>query len=220
MCLPVAAMYTHAHTRKASHTHIYCTNTGICVHSIDRSLQRNPGTVQLPLSYVIGQLTSAASFVFPPFSTSFCSAHLRLFITLAVHLTQSSATEKCLKPQEKHFSISFCEFHLKFQNDCFCPVHAAIDPTQPQDNTERKDSPIRDVLRNFLCVWIGYVAADKASSFWKLLKNRPRVLRNDKRKHQITSNNTRLNTDVEGATAANKRRHKGISTVIVKSGRS
>lgn len=73
MCLPVAAMYTHAHTH--SLTRIRILNG--CAR-IDCSLQRNPVTIQLPYCYVIGKLTSALllSSHFPPLSVfSAQSAH-------------------------------------------------------------------------------------------------------------------------------------------------
>ena len=78
MCLPVAAMYTHmrTHTRTQTYTHAHThARTILYKHGrmrahIDLSLRRNPVTVQLPLSYVVGQLTSAPASVSSP--TSFC----------------------------------------------------------------------------------------------------------------------------------------------------
>lgn len=106
MCLPVGAMYTHACTHTLTRTRILYKHGRIRAH-VDRSLQRNPVTVQLPLCYVIGQLTSAPSFVFSSFSTSLC-----LFISDCPPdpRLQTSAAETCHKPrfQKKLLSCSIC----------------------------------------------------------------------------------------------------------------
>lgn len=75
MCLPVAALYTHAHEHTNPNTHTYTVQASVMCAHIDYSLQRNPVTVQLPFCFVIGQLTSAPSFVFSSFPPlSVCSS--------------------------------------------------------------------------------------------------------------------------------------------------
>lgn len=66
----VSACGCNVHTRTHAHPYTHTNTVQTWSARIDCSLQRNPLTVQLPFCYVIGQLTSAPTFV--SFPTSCC----------------------------------------------------------------------------------------------------------------------------------------------------
>lgn len=87
MCLPVAPLYTHAHTQARTRAPILYKH-GDDAHT-DSLHYKNPVTAQLPSCYVIGELTSAC------FISVFLLSRL-IYLTLNADFSTQTASVKSL----------------------------------------------------------------------------------------------------------------------------
>lgn len=87
MCLPVAPLYTHAQTQSRTRTPILYKHDDDA-HA-DSLRYKNPVTVQLPVCYIIGELTSAC------FISFFLLSRL-IYLTLNADFSTQTASEKSL----------------------------------------------------------------------------------------------------------------------------